>query len=137
MNDHLHFPEQVIEVGGKSYKLNGTFRTLARIEQAMDMDIKYVHDGLLDMRPSDFVRVLATAITASGKAVEEDDLGQAIQDTMGFLGADYAILRLTVRLWLRVALTDPEAREKKADELGAILGEAKSASLGGTTSASA
>lgn len=135
MSSPLHFPDQPISVGKAEYTLKGTFRTLASLEQAFSEDVIRLQSRVLDMRLDEFARLLAVAITASGGKATEDEIGQALLDEVGITTPAYAILRVTVLSWLRVALTDPEGREKKLAELGEML--AKAASPGETTSDSA
>lgn len=131
MTDHLVSPERAVTIGGKTYPLDCSFRTLKAIQHAFEKDILDVLTGVKDMRFDEHARLIQIGIGEGGPTLEE--IEQAIVDDIGI-----AAVRWEVQAWLAIAVTPKRDREKKAKEVTELLERLRGsvASLGETTSSS-
>jgi hypothetical protein len=125
-------PSRTIKIGDKEYVLDGSFATLRAVQEAFERDVLHVLFMIPDMRLDQVAKLIHIA---SGKGTSIDQIGEEIVDKVGAITPEYTHLKTELLAWLNVAIAPKNAREKKRQEMEALL-ESQRATLGKTTSES-
>jgi hypothetical protein len=130
MTDHLVTPDSSITVGGQTYTLDGSFKTLKDIQHATDQEIIIFTRQLARARFDVMAKVIEIGIrNAKQTPPPIAAIEQAIVEDLGIEQT-----RIALYQWLAIAATAKAERKKKADEIAGILAETSQDSLGKTTS---
>lgn len=135
MTDYLVSPEWPIEIEGKRYTLDCSFRTLKAIQHAFEKDILDVLTDVSSMRFDQHARLVEIGINGSGeKSPSIDVIEQAIVDEIGI-----GYIRHVLNAWLIISVSPKKDRPKKAKQVTELLQKMKEGvdSLGEITSSSA
>ncbi|CAN5263653.1 hypothetical protein BH10PLA2_BH10PLA2_00680 [soil metagenome] len=124
-------PSASVTIADKQYTLDPSFATLRSIQQAFNLDIVAVQASILDMRQDEVAKLISL-----GSNANETEIGQAIFDELDVAGTDYFMLKAALLKWLAIAMTPKRDREKKSQQIIAIIDRLKAniPSPGETTS---
>lgn len=131
--DALVSPSRTITIAGKDYVLDGSFATLRSVQEAFGKDIVQILVGIMDMRLDEVASLVAIG---SGQRPRAAEIGQDILDDIGAMTPAYARLKTELVAWLNVAISPKAEREKKRDEMEALLSNSPGTSTSDSASAS-
>ena len=133
-------PRYTLPFAGKDYELLGTFGMIEAVEYAMKEHVGMVAVKLVNGLPAfDLAKVISATLTACDHKMTAKEAGDLLWDKVGLTGDDNETLRLHLYSFLSICLAPPGQREKKAGEMGKMMGkpESPAASPGSNTGESA
>ena len=131
-------PRYTLPFAGKDYELLGTFGMIEAVEYATKAHIGVAAVQIVNGMPvNELAKVISAILTSCGHKTGADEAGQLLLDVVGLEGEDNQVLRFHLYAFLSICLAPPAAREKKAHQMGELIGKLTGASRGKTTGASA
>jgi hypothetical protein len=128
MTDHLVSPDYTLPLGTITYTLDPSFKTLKAVQHAFQQDLLPLQARVLDMRQDEIAKLIAI-----GSGQPEDEIGQAVLDEVGLTEAGYELLKAHLMSWLYIAMAPKVERQKKAKQMGELIGKLSPASRGKST----
>lgn len=124
-------PRYTLPVGGKDFDLLGTFEVIEAAENALQKPIQRLTAEILDSSFTDTSKLLAAVLTACGHKTSRSEAAGMLFE-LGLDSEAYVMVKLHLSAFFQIALSPPEAREQKANEVGEMIRKWKalSASLG-------
>lgn len=117
-------PRYALPFAGKDYELLGTFGMIEAVEYAMKEHIGRVAVQIVNGMPAyDLAKVIAALLTGCGHKVTAQEAGDLLWNEVGLSGDANDTLRLHLYAFLSICLAPPGQREKKAQDLGELLGK--------------
>jgi hypothetical protein len=134
VTDHLIDPSKPVTVGGKTYTLDGSFKTLKAVQHAFEKDVVDVQvEVYRGMRFDDMARLISVGIAGSGETPPAlEAIEQEIVEEIGITETRYLLTE-----WLVLAMTPKRDREKKARAVAEAIAALRGDSPGTTTGGSA
>jgi len=131
-------PRYTLPLAGADYDLLGTMELIEAVEYSLGRGVSQVAIHVIEEMPSgELAKLLAAVLTACGHKLSFGEARRLLWDIVGLTGDDNKMLRLHLYSFLAICLAPPEQREKKAKDVGELLGKLPTASPGETTSNSA
>lgn len=130
-------PRHTLPFGGVDYDLVGSMELIEAVEYRLERPVGQVAvDVVNGMTGTDLCKLVSAVLTTCGHPTSPKQAGDVIWKAVGMTGEANTALRLHLYAFLSVCLAPPEHREKKAHDMGELIGGA-SASPGGPTRKSA
>lgn len=135
MTYDLARPRYTLPLAGKTYELLGTFELIEAVEYALKQGIVVVAvEVVRDMTSTNLAKLLSAILTASDQQMDATAAGDLLWSKVGLVGEGNALLRLHLYAFLSICLSAPPDREAKATEMGELIGNLTTDSLGETIS---
>jgi len=125
-------PRYKLPFDGKDYELTGELSVIEAIETAMQRGILDIAVNIVGMGLTDTAKLLTTILNACNHSFTHKTVAAAIFN-MGLGSKAFATLQLHLYSFIAIILQPPDSREKKAQEMAAMLNHSR----GESTSSSA
>jgi hypothetical protein len=134
-------PLFTLNIGGKEYLIDGSFRMIRDISMAFEQDAVLVQSRVMGMRIDELCKLASVMLKSSGHDLDELTIGQWVMDKVGVTSPQYLTLASKLSCILITSMTTEEMRGEKKKEMEELLIQieeaAKSVSPGKNTKSSA
>jgi hypothetical protein len=115
-------PRYDLSFAGKEYELFGTLELVETIEHAFQDGIVQLTSRVAGMGVTDTAKLVSAVLRANGHKLTQKEAGEVIFNTIGVQSTEFGLLQLHLYAFLRMVLEPPEMREKKAKQMGEMIG---------------
>lgn len=127
-------PRHTLPFAGTEYELVGSMELVEAAEHALKRGVGQIAVDIATAMPThELVRLIAAILTACGYKTSPEQVKERLWNTVGISGDENSRLRLHLYAFLSVCLAPPEARERKAKDVGELIGKLEAASRGERT----
>ncbi|WP_020474243.1 hypothetical protein [Zavarzinella formosa] len=134
MTFDLARPRYTLPLGDKTHELIGTMEMIEAVEYALKKGASEITVEVVNGMPShELARLLAAILTACGEKTTPARMADLLWTEIGIAGAANTTLRMHLYAFLGICLAPPLDREKRAGEMGELLGKLGGASPGKAT----